>query len=621
VSRNSSYPCCSFKLKTPAQRVAEAATFWRQRCPRYQGVRADAEPSEEFCEYYTKGICQFAGRTRRREPANRDQRRLDPTVKLWASTHKVMWENLYSVCVPNSQSSFKSGCKYEKQQPVLDEYAWGLSGNWMMKHFGPRMMGSVVVDRDVAVAECEKSSSNGFPINQDPRFQKKRDYVDTEEFEGTHEEYWRALQSNQPMPAFWSITDKVELRLLSKIKENKIRSFTAGNVHHTIASAQLCLDMNEKFYRSALKTSSFVGATKFKGGWNKAIRKLLRFRRGFALDETDFDASLFRRALWGQCAFRCAILRDDCRTDDNIQAMHNLYYDIVNSIMISPKGDVIVKDTGNPSGQANTIVDNTMILYRLLAYAWICLWMRKFPGDQMRLDQLESELNGETGFGDGDLEIELGALKERRLSYDNFHRQVEMLLNGDDNTFSVSEDVIDWFNGKAVAEVWTSIGVTTKSDVWEPRPVEQLDFLSHTILYDGSRDMYFPIPERSRILDSLMLGSKSVDVRWSFLRACALRIESWCDPQLRRDIQSYIEYLWKYHDRELCGEMLIPGTKEVMKWESIAAVYMTDDELATLYCGYESDSRQIQADIKSFLLKEFDINIPKEDELKVSDKE
>jgi hypothetical protein len=463
------------------------------------------------------------------------------------------------------------------------------------------MNGSVVVDRDIAVAESAKDTSTAYPhVLAHP---KKGPYFKTAEFIRSDDKYWQALQTEDPVPAFWSLCDKHELRSIAKIEENKIRSFTASNVHHSVASARLCLDMNEKFYRSALRTPSFVGATKFRGGWNKAIRKLLRFKRGFALDESDFDASLFREALWGQCLLRCEFLSPEARTPENVQAMHNLYYDIINSIMVSPLGDVVVKNTGNPSGQGNTIVDNTMILFRLLAYAFICLWLEKFSGDEIRLKELENMLNGITSYGDGNIEAEYFVLKERTLDYDYFMNNVEMLLNGDDNTFSVNETIIDWYNGLSIANVWTGIGVTTKSDVWEPRPVENLDFLSHTTHKDMVSDMFLPIPERSRILDSLLLGSKSIDVRWSYLRACALRIESWADNSLgglRETVQSYISYLENHHGRELVGSVKVPGSKDVMDWKAIEAVYMTDQELAALYCGYESETGRVQPDL-SFL--------------------
>lgn len=583
-----------------------ASIAWQRLCKTdageayFRGVRIGAESSEEYKKYYTKGTCAYVGKTSRQTPRFGKQGMLDPNVEVWRSTHGITWENKYDMCEPNRESNFKSSSKYERHQPTkeLDRWAWDLSLKWTGRAF--RHMGEgVVVERDIAVAESAKQTSTAMPHVL--KHQKKGPYFKTAEFIRSDDEYWIALQSDDPIPAFWSLSDKYELRSITKIKENKIRSFTACNVHASIASARLCLDMNEKFYRGALKTPSFVGATKFKGGWNKAIRKLLRFKRGFALDESDYDASLFREALWGQCVLRCGFLKQSARTPENVQAMHNLYYDIINSIMVSPLGDVIVKNTGNPSGQGNTIVDNTMILYRLLAYAFIVLWKEKFGDDEKRLSELERMLNGVTSYGDGDIENEYFELQDRKLDYDYFMKNVEMLLNGDDNTFSVSETIINWYNGRSIANIWTGIGVTTKSDDWEPRPVENLDFLSHTTRYDTECDMYFPIPEREKVLDSLLLGSKSTDVRWSYLRACALRIESWADNSpggLRETIQSYISYLETHCGRELTGVVQIPGSPEKMDWSAIEQVYMSDNELAALYCGYEADTGRIQTALK-----------------------
>lgn len=584
----------------------KADRFWKD-CwyPWYRGVRYGAVPSEEFTKYYLKGVCRHVGRTQFRQPRYGRETFADPTVSSWKSCRDFKWEQKYGMAVANAESNFKSSSKYEKYQPDVDEEAMDLSLKWTGQHFGPHMMGSLVVDRDVAVMNAAKTTSPGFGIKEG--YPTKGPYLASPIFPPIHDAYWRHLRSRDPIPTFWSLNDKYELRSLEKLKENKIRSFTASAVHHSIANSQLCLDMNEKFYRSALRTASFVGATKFRGGWNKAIRKLLKFRMGFALDESDFDASLFRRLLWGQCVLRCEFLKH--KSEENLQAMHNLYYDIINSIMITPKGDVVVKNTGNPSGQGNTIVDNTMILYRLLCYAFIVLWKKKHNVSSIKeyddkLENLRMQLDGRAGFGDGDLEQEYERLSSQKLTYKFLNDNVEMVLNGDDNTFSVCELIIDWFNARGIADVWTSIGVTTKSDCWDPRPVEELDFLSHTSRYDEESRMYLPVPEKSRIMDSLLLGSKSPDVRWSYLRACALRIESWADNSpggLREMLQDYIEYLHKYHSSELVGDVRVPGSKEYVKWEDIQNTYFSDQTLSTLYSGYESESGFIEPDIKSAL--------------------
>jgi hypothetical protein len=580
-----------------------ASRFWQDNCVTdngrayFSGVKMGAVATEEYKKWFTQGICKHAGKVFRRPPTNKDNRVTDPNVEVWRRTHGIEWDNKYDVCVPNRDSNFKSASKYERLQPALDREAWDMSLNWTGRAFR-YMNGAVVVDRDIAVAESAKDTSTAYPhILEHP---KKGLYFKTAEFIRSDDKYWAALQTEDPVPAFWSLCDKHELRSIAKIRENKIRSFTASNVHHAIASARLCLDMNERFYRSALKTPSFVGATKFRGGWNKLIRKLKRFMRGFALDESDFDASLFIEALWGQCALRCEFLSAKARTPENVQALHNLYFDIINSIMVTPLGDVVVKNTGNPSGQGNTIVDNTMILFRLLAYAFIVSWKKKYGGDVQRLKELEDMLNGVKSYGDGAIEEEYFVLKERALCFDYFMDNVEMVLNGDDNDFTVNETIIDWFNARAVSDIWTGIGVTTKSDDWEPRPVENLDFLSHTTRYFKEWDMYLPVPERSRILDSLLLGSKSTDVRWSYLRACALRIESWADDSpggLRETLQSYITYLEKHRHGELVGQVKVPCSSDVMEWKAIEAVYMTDKELTALYCGFESVASRVQADL------------------------
>jgi hypothetical protein len=179
----------------------------------------------------------------------------------------------------------------------------------------------------------------------------------------------------------------------------------------------------------------------------------------------------------------------------------------------------------------------------------------------------------------------------RSCTYKHFCEWVEMLLNGDDNTFSVSEKIIKWYCARNIANIWSGIGVTTKTPSWEPRPICELSFLSQSTRYDEKLQVYLPVPEHERIMDSLLHANEhpTGDVRWTLLRAYALRIESWGCLKTREALWDFINYVWRMYGDKLNGNVSIPKTGDIMTYTEIANIMMSDKELSKLYCGLESD--------------------------------
>jgi hypothetical protein len=334
--------------------------------------------------------------------------------------------------------------------------------------------------------------------------------------------------------------------------------------------------------------------SKYYGNWHQMMLDLCQFTYGWALDESDYDSSFFRRQLWAQMKMRFRFLDQQFQTVDNWNRLVHLYFDIIYTLMVTPQGDVIVKDTGNPSGQNCTIVDNTQGLTRLLYYAFIVIWRKHFSSDtervraiRKRLVVLSREFTADSEVEETQLCAEMDAIANRECSPVNFAKHVCAKLCGDDNTFTVEDSWLSWFNGKAIAEVWTSIGITTKSDDWNPRKAIELDFLSHNTVYFPEFGRYLPVPEFEKTMDSLLFASTSRDIRWSLLRAFALRMESWPNVKSRELIWDFISYVWKNHADELRGSVVIPSGGTIA-YEHILNVYMSDKELGILYCGLET---------------------------------
>jgi hypothetical protein len=532
-------------------------------------------PSSLLLNHFSTGEIDFLGKVNRVSKF-RDEELENSSLKYFCLEKDLKLEQTYRMVVPNMSASFQSVSKYDKVQPTLNEESWALSGEWTKQHFIQYMGGSKVLDEATCIRESDRSTSGGYPMNRE--YTSKGDFFD----QGPTNmlgDFWNMMgrEEERPMRPIWTCSQKRELRSVEKLLLNKIRTFTASPIEHGIALNRFCMDMNNKFYSSHNKTWSFVGCSKFMQGWNALFTRLAVHPNAFELDESEYDSSLFARAMYGQFEIRWDMLREEDKTPENFRRFKRLYDDIVHSVIVLENGELIQKHTGNPSGSANTIVDNTMILFRLFAYAWIELVRVKFGASNAEAEKaaMTSDLAARcyTGSVFG--------------SYSDFMSNVEAALNGDDNTFTVSQLCVSWFNPKTIAPIWSGIGITTKTPCEEPRELKDVQFLSQG--FRNQDGLWLPVPDTDRVLSSLQWGSAIDDIRWHLLRAYALRIDSWGNLECRSFIQLYIEWVWNHpeYKEQLCGEVTIDG-QVPMKWVDIQQSYKSNDWCWALYAGEES---------------------------------
>jgi hypothetical protein len=506
-------------------------------------------PSAHTTANFINGNCDVLGATRRftifkdREIENR-------SFRAFCEERNVPLPKNYRQVKPRLADGFKSAAKYDKRQPILNEGAWALAGDWAIEHFHPVMSGAKISTENEVISELDLSTSCGYPWSL--KYQGKRAFIEDPVSRPAITDFWNEMLDENNMLPIWTCSQKRELRSLDKLEARSHRTFTASPIELTCASNRLCLDMNERFYRGTALCWSFVGATKFQLGWDDLFHRLSKHRNAFELDESAYDSSLFARAMFGMVDFRWEMLRQEDRTPENYDRLVRLYQHIVHSVVVLENGELNQKHTGNPSGSGNTIVDNTVLLYRLFAYAWIILCE------------------------------EQGRVTSRA----DFEAHVEAVLNGDDNTYTCSDEVVGWFTPANIARVWGSIGVVTNTPCMTPRPLSEVTFLSSGFRFDESMGIWMPCPETEKVLSSLRWGSGIDDVRWHFLRACALRLDSYGNPECRRIIASYIEYLNNNHRDQLVGT--VSNGKLSMSMKEIRGVWKSDAWIEGLFCGRES---------------------------------
>jgi len=458
----------------------------------------------------------------------------------------------YGMAQLSSDACFKSFAKYDRGQPSLREALFERAWAMTEKKYYPLMGGSDVLSEEEALAEMDMTSSCGYPGNLECK--NKREWLGSSRRKALLTDFYDVIGGNNPnqIVALWKVAQKRELLPDEKIKDGKVRTFTASSIEFSVAANRLFvhqnLKMNESNMLQTSSSTSFVGGNKFGGGWHRFYKEMDVFKKAYALDKASFDASCYVRNFQKIRDFRVKCWKPEYRTEQNKRRADHIYGSIVNSVCVLENLDVLVKDTGNPSGSTNTINDNTLILDAQDNYAWLCECE-----DQGRLTSLE-----------------------------DFEENVKLALNGDDDTYTVSEIGDTLFSGKQVAKHLTSVGFVTKTDCWEARELKEVDFLSQWFVQDQDSKKWYPCPKTNKVLCSLLYASETDDVRWHYLRACALRIDSFWNLECRSVLDDYIVWMRQTYRSELCGTIRDLTMKEIF------GLYMSDSQLYALYSGKES---------------------------------
>jgi hypothetical protein len=496
--------------------------------------------SEDHQKYIKDDFFEFVGSCNR-FPMYKNKRGVDPQVKIFLDQENIEIEPSWNLPVPNQDAAYKSLSKYGKSTPLMDPEMVGklnLAWLWMTRQFYPYMKNARVVSLSEAIQRLDMSTSSGCPFNE--LYVTKRELFENDpNICEWLEEDWELLAVDQNWTTIFSSSLKEELRTAEKIAENSIRTFAAGATDATIHGNRLFVDMNEKLYASHLQSASTVGMSPLKGNWDKLYHKLSIFDNGYALDESQYDSSLRAFLMWGCAKFRYQCLRDEDRTPANLARIQTYYRNLVNTLLLTPEGLLILKKLGNPSGSVDTVSDNTLILYWLLAYAWIV--------------NAPEEYN----------------------NYSAFEDNTAKALLGDDNTWTVSDDAHVFYNAVSVIESWKPVGIITTTDSLVSRPADELDFLSAHTVFLG--DIAVPLYDRNKLMQSLLFApQKHITPETTLQRVTNLLQIGWTDIPFRKFCNAIIDWLLEEYDHVL---------KDDARWIMAKAGIKTDDEYYTLFTG------------------------------------
>jgi hypothetical protein len=482
----------------------------------------------------------------RRNPRYTNKRIMDPQLKCFVDEMGIDIPPEWGLPTPNANASYKSLGKYGKDMlPMTDEMVEDMNLAWEMtsRHFGLYMRDSRVLDYPEAKEHLDMSTSSGAPFNT--HYPTKKELFENDpDIDAFLMSDWETM-ANEDMEWTCLFTNslKEELRTEEKMMDNSIRTFLSGGVDAVVHGTRLFVDQNEKMNASHLKSSSAVGMSPLKGKWDQLYRKLKVFKKGYALDESQYDSSLRSYMMWGCARFRWNCLRKEDRTPENLRRILVYYRNLVNTVVICPDGVLVMKKTGNPSGSVNTINDNTLILHTLLAYAWI----RTAPADMCSLAAFEAH--------------------------------TAKALVGDDNTWTVSDVAHEFFNARSVIAEWKQIGVTTTTDSLEPRKPEELDFLSaHTIFKNGQA---LPVYDRTKLMTSLLYANRAhLTPAITLERTAAMLSIGWTDIPFRHFCRDVIDWLMVKYD---------PIMKDDPRWILAKCQVQSDERYLKLFLGHSPD--------------------------------
>jgi hypothetical protein len=338
------------------------------------------------------------------------------------------------------ESSFKAVKRYfDPKETEINADIAEKAFDFLVRHFYPIMRDSTVLSNEEAASRIDHSTSSGYPFKFQGVTTKEKFYALPDVLEIITGD-WDNMMFN---PNYCdSITydniDKEEILPIEKIWAGDHRSIMVPPAHHLHNGVRLFSEQNHKMTGANTTTWISIGLPNTAGEWHRMVLGLLQHPNGFAGDERKWDATL------PEFLMRvCQRFRQLCTPEEATRIER--YYDVlIHTIVRMPNGVLLRKRRGNPSGSVNTSYDNTLCLFFILAYCWI---------------------------------------EHCNESYESMMSNVRAKLYGDDNTFSVSDDFIKVFNLKTLGQTMSKFGIELKNPDDPPKPVADLDFLSHKWKY------------------------------------------------------------------------------------------------------------------------------------------
>ncbi len=394
----------------------------------------------------------------------------------------------YDHSVQTLDSFQKALAKYfvPKDDYLWDDH-WEIAESLLHRLFSPHVSGSRKGNLEFSIHSLDLSRSPG------PQWKglcdNKLDFVSKAPCLSYLARFYEDLFLPGGGYCLWATFLKDEIRDQARIDLHKTRIFICAPVEHFICMDVYCRDFNQKLIdaHSHPRLPSSVGIDLYHGGMDRLFRQLIRFPTKMCADVSGWD-TIFKR-IWFQVIIRLRYETLLNHTPRDLLALCNLYSTIIDTPTVLPDGCVITLP-GQPSGQLNTAIDNTLGL--TLAFLWVF-----------------SSLNPRV----------------------KFVEQLFIKCYGDDSVISHSLPVTP----NQVAQKFQEIGIVIELSPY-------LEFLGHFFHFHEEFNIVVPMFPSHKIVAALVYNG-SHNIESLCLKALSLRHMAFFDPDLFRYIDGYCQWI------------------------------------------------------------------------------
>lgn len=414
---------------------------------------------------------------------------------------------------------------YDRSPPFIgdsDLCLLKVAMEWAEKHFLVcANRGEYTFEETVDViskGDCHDSSP-GFPWNQ--KFKTKKEALEDPEVLEYLRDWIRKLGTDEVESTKFALALKDEILKAQKVAEDRTRLFMSAPLEHHFACVMFMGKMHDSLMGDR-GTWCSAGREFQHGGW-QSMMAALPYKWFVGNDMESYDMSIIRVLFSMVC-------ENVCRYNESRRAeIEDLFAMALDAFLVTSRGDVYQKHTGNPSGWFLTLFLNTMVNYILLAFAWL----KKYP-------------TSEQG---------------------QFERLVVAWLCGDDSLLSIEQSVRFEYTAAWMSHCWKTFGMKVK----ESHQSEDLV----NIEYCGAFSMqkfgtWCRKPRVKKFLDALKFV-KNPAPDYVFRRAVSIYQELWPVPE-KSIVLGYLEWKVKEHP-------------ELAKLRN--QLMLTDSKLKYLHLGFE----------------------------------
>nr|UQB75986.1 RNA-dependent RNA polymerase [Flumine Astrovirus 4] len=401
-------------------------------------------------------------------------------------------------------------------------------------HIFMHQMRAETMSFESAIDAMELSASPGFPWNQ--KYKTKRDVLKPFSEGGQLELVKEIVQQvldrgeidyqfngERYTEVFWLTSPKEEIRPIEKINhedisKRKTRTFMCGDLITHIIGFMLYKNQNDEMIKNNHADSWMaIGLNPFYGGWHNLSESLLRnqAKEFYCADASHMEASVNKciQTIVYDARNESLINRPAVSgyTDVELKRAAKWYLEQVSdSLIIGIDGKLCMKFGKNPSGQINTLTDNTLALILVILYA-VSEWVSEYI--EIVIAYFEIALKA---FGDDSIAEKHALLR---------------------NLFQAAED----------------LGFKLELET-VPGPLKDCTFLSSSFHYLKERHKWIQKPNFEKLFSNIFYNFKKSSWRYAYVKLAAARKLVYAFPEQREQIDDYLSYVIHHHHGDLVNE-------------------------------------------------------------------